>query len=454
MRICGTGHRQITEKGLESKIERYIIDNDVHYVITGMALGFDQILANAAISLKDSGYDIHIEAAIPCENQTAKWSMSDKLKYHQILNKCDKITYVAKEYTATCMQDRNEYMVNNSDVVLAYYDGRDFGGTKNCIRYAKSKNKHIDNLYSVVSDSKTIVKDIYNAKDLMKVPNGGIVKIKCKDGNGVVSIINFLYHTENTYYVLTKNCGKKRLTVEYMQKYVMSVLNGRIDVYVPSSDKARKAVLISIKNLITSEEDRSFTKYTKWVGDGLAKCDPIEAEVVEECIRIAKIRNRITFNLKGIEDKDFIKTYHQCSKMGLLIKFKKPEIDITDTTNRLLDMFDNYNTDSQEDSIEMVNWMYEKTKEEPELLIDFLPLRNDYMKLCDNLNLLGYSRQVILDIINKLYEQDRLINMPERFSESAPIDFNSDNLYKELYRLGYSGGSVSDIINRIHKEDE
>lgn len=268
-----------------------------------------------------------------------------------------------------------------------------------------------------------MIKKIYNAKDLMKVPNEGTVIIDCKDGNGVVSIINFLYHTENTYYVLTKNCGKKELTVEYMQKYVMSVLNGHVEVYVPSSDKAKTAVLLSIKGLVTSEEDRSFTKYTKWVGDYQTMCSPTEAEMVEECTRTAKIRNRITFNLKGIEDKDFVKTYHQCSEMGLLIKFKKPEIDTTGTTNILLNMFDRYDTDSQEESIEMVRWLYQETITNPELLIDYLPLRNSYPELCENLNLLGYSRQVILNIINKLYEQDRLINMPEGFSESKLIDF-------------------------------
>lgn len=301
-----------------------------------------------------------------------------------------------------------------------------------------------------------MIKKIYNARDLMKVPNGGTVIIDCKDGNGVVSIINFLYHTENTYYVLTKNCGKKELTVEYMQKYVMSVLNEHIEVYVPSSDKARTAVLLSIKGLVTSEEDRSFTKYTKWVGDYQTMCSPIEAEMVEECIRTAKIRNRITFNLKGIEDKDFVKTYHQCSEMGLITKNNKPVIDTPELlanmpnneyidsinlynqlliktiktpideeafNNILLEVFDSYATNTDEENILLIKWMYGKTKEEPELLIDFLPLRNDYMKLCENLNLLGYSRQVILNVINKLYNQDRLINMPEGFSESKLIDF-------------------------------
>lgn len=40
------------------------------------------------------------------------------------------------------MQKRNEYMTDNSDIVIAVWDGSK-GGTANCVRYAKKLNKEI-----------------------------------------------------------------------------------------------------------------------------------------------------------------------------------------------------------------------------------------------------------------------------------------------------------------------
>ena len=42
------------------------------------------------------------------------------------------------------MQRRNEFMVDNADMVLAYHDGSE-GGTKNCVDYAKSQGTVVVN---------------------------------------------------------------------------------------------------------------------------------------------------------------------------------------------------------------------------------------------------------------------------------------------------------------------
>ena len=50
----------------------------------------------------------------------------------------DKIV-LSQEYTPTCMQERNQYMVDNSGVVLAYLR-RKSGGTFNTVKYAKQQS--------------------------------------------------------------------------------------------------------------------------------------------------------------------------------------------------------------------------------------------------------------------------------------------------------------------------
>ncbi|MBQ8522720.1 MAG: DUF1273 family protein [Clostridia bacterium] len=162
--ICFTGHRP---KGLPwgynentrdcLKFKQYIkeliiqkIGEGYNYFIVGMALGIDIIIVEILLELKQE-YDIIIECAIPCLNQECKWSISQQKRYKDILMVCDKITYVSKEYTIDCMQKRNEYMVDNSDLVIAIWNGTP-SGTLNTIKYAKSK------------DIKTIIIDVNKYK--------------------------------------------------------------------------------------------------------------------------------------------------------------------------------------------------------------------------------------------------------------------------------------------------
>ena len=60
-----------------------------------------------------------------------------------IIRQCDIQTVVSPAYFRGCMQKRNRYMVDNSDIVLAIWNGKETGGTWNTIKYARSKNKEI-----------------------------------------------------------------------------------------------------------------------------------------------------------------------------------------------------------------------------------------------------------------------------------------------------------------------
>jgi len=108
-------------------------------LITGMALGIDTLFAQISIENK-----IPFTAAIPCINQDKMWIQKSKDLYHSILkHKLCSIIYVSdKEYDLECMNKRNEWMVDNCDLLIAVWDGTS-GGTANCIKYAKKKKKYI-----------------------------------------------------------------------------------------------------------------------------------------------------------------------------------------------------------------------------------------------------------------------------------------------------------------------
>ena len=153
---CFTGHRpsKISWKyhgriglwWLKLKIKYEIkkaIKQGYKYFISGMALGFDIYCAEIVINLRNKFNKIELECAIPCINQTEKWTLKDQVKYKLILSKADKISYVSnKSYFNGCMQKRNKYMVDNSDLMIVLFNGKN-GGTYQTIQYAKNKNLKI-----------------------------------------------------------------------------------------------------------------------------------------------------------------------------------------------------------------------------------------------------------------------------------------------------------------------
>lgn len=107
--------------------------------ITGMALGADTAFAIAVLELKKSGYDLKLHCAIPCLNHSSKWPEKSRELYHSILRQADLVQVVSEEsYQPRLMQIRNEYMVDHSDLLIAFWNGEK-GGTKNCIDYAKKQ---------------------------------------------------------------------------------------------------------------------------------------------------------------------------------------------------------------------------------------------------------------------------------------------------------------------------
>lgn len=104
---------------------------DTIEVITGMALGWDTTVAEAAIER-----GIPFCAAVPCDNQEKVWPWQSQLQYRALLAKAKTIYVVSPgHYEPWKMQARNEWMVDHCDRLVALWDGTR-GGTYNCIDYA------------------------------------------------------------------------------------------------------------------------------------------------------------------------------------------------------------------------------------------------------------------------------------------------------------------------------
>lgn len=148
--IACTGHRPDKFRGewdMDGKISDWLLEQTKSYlisaepkqVVTGMALGYDMIFALAAIEL-----ELPILAAVPFIGQEDAWPQRHQALYNEILSLPLVTLKVVSEgeYSAQKMQIRNEFMVDNCDVLLAAWDGST-GGTYNCLKYAKRVNRPI-----------------------------------------------------------------------------------------------------------------------------------------------------------------------------------------------------------------------------------------------------------------------------------------------------------------------
>ena len=165
---CFTGHRPNKLLGgydyssaANLKLAKVLAEKIIHlykkgvtHFVCGGALGVDQIAFNVLQKLRDKeDYNITIELAIPFEGFESQWPPASKELHREHLILADKVTIVDEEskyqtsfltgkYHPLKMEMRNRYMVDNSNYVIAVFDGSK-SGTENCIKYAKKRNKEI-----------------------------------------------------------------------------------------------------------------------------------------------------------------------------------------------------------------------------------------------------------------------------------------------------------------------
>ena len=114
---------------------------------SGMAEGTDLLAAKAVASLKSQYADIRLIAVIPFRGQNARFEGTDKELYTQVLQQADETVLLAENYYTGCFHRRNDYLIENANVVVAYWDRIPKGGTYYTVSKARRMNRTIINLY-------------------------------------------------------------------------------------------------------------------------------------------------------------------------------------------------------------------------------------------------------------------------------------------------------------------
>ena len=114
----------------------------VAHFISGVDLGVGQFAAEIVLDLKRDYPEITLECVIPYEDQAAKWTIAQRDRYFSIMERCDKETLLQRHYTKDCMKKRKEYMVKQSNYVLAVCNSK-LGGAGNILSFAHTLGKTV-----------------------------------------------------------------------------------------------------------------------------------------------------------------------------------------------------------------------------------------------------------------------------------------------------------------------
>lgn len=109
------------------------IDSDIE-VLCGMASGSD-IRFGMSLAFIDG---VKLHCVLPCKEYNSNHKYYATLKY--VANKW---TELSEEFYRGCDNVRDQYMVDNCDVLLAIWDGNKSGGVWSTIRKAKKACKKI-----------------------------------------------------------------------------------------------------------------------------------------------------------------------------------------------------------------------------------------------------------------------------------------------------------------------
>lgn len=146
-----TGHRAIPDGMINYLFKRvkdgvnYLYPQRIRTFLTGGAIGFDTLAAQAVIECRNTHQDIQLILVIPCRDQTRAWRQADIETYEYMKELADEVICLSEHYYNGCMHLRNRYLIDNSSVCICYLT-RTSGGTAYTVRYAKDQGLSVFNL--------------------------------------------------------------------------------------------------------------------------------------------------------------------------------------------------------------------------------------------------------------------------------------------------------------------
>ena len=151
--LAFTGHRTIPierQNEIRARLGEAVsvaCKSGITCFFSGMAMGFDLMAAETVLSLKGRYPNILLIAVVPFRRQSYRWPSMENERYQNIISRADRVIVLSEHYFKGCLLRRNDFMLEHSCGVIAYYDGKPYGGTFYTCREARKRCMDIINLY-------------------------------------------------------------------------------------------------------------------------------------------------------------------------------------------------------------------------------------------------------------------------------------------------------------------
>ena len=124
---CFTGHRRIPDAEavrlwgeLLDKIRVLHLKRGYNVFLCGGAIGFDQLSAEAVLTLREQYPAIKLYLLLPFPGYDEKWTERERLERNTLMKHADGFLYAADAYFPGVYYKRDRMLVNLSSVIIAY----------------------------------------------------------------------------------------------------------------------------------------------------------------------------------------------------------------------------------------------------------------------------------------------------------------------------------------------
>lgn len=169
--VCFTGHRPNKLYGYRSYEDWrplfdaiYLLCEELYHdygtrtFVTGGAQGVDQTAFWAVNRLTCAHLDVNNVVYVPMKGQELRWKKNGLFgqnDYKNMLSNASEYCVLNDTPSTAALLKRNEKMVNDTDAVIAVWDGEPEGGTAACVRYAEKMHRKVIRI-----DPRTFVNDL------------------------------------------------------------------------------------------------------------------------------------------------------------------------------------------------------------------------------------------------------------------------------------------------------
>ena len=145
--VSFTGHREykhFADDALESLLRRLYAEGYRNF-LCGMARGFDLAAGECVTKMREEMPDARLVCVIPFRGQERSFSQADQARFRNLVEQADETICLSEGYWAGAYHQRNDFLIENASVVVAYYNGTP-GGTHYTLHRAVKQGLRIFNL--------------------------------------------------------------------------------------------------------------------------------------------------------------------------------------------------------------------------------------------------------------------------------------------------------------------